>query len=518
MIRRVILSGVEAREELARGAEFLAKAVRSTLGPYGQNWFLDKKDSVTNDGVTVAREIQISSCINPQHEGWDCRCAEVQNRGAKAIREAAIKTVDKAGDGTTTATLLAHEIYTAASRQLDKKNVIGAMRSSEVIRKIEEERKEVTEKLVAMATPIETKEELVHSAIVSVADPDLGKLIGETQWELGKEGILIAETTGERFSSVERVHGLRLDNGFSASQIINNQEKQTLEVEQTHTLVTSYSIKDINDWQKIMKVCEKIAPLGVKHLTIFARAWTDETIRFCLENINKGTMKIYPMNAPYTDMNERMKDLVAVFGGSYIDSETRMLEDLQISDVGYAEKVIAYRFTATVTGKPSKEAEERIVKRTEDLEKFMSGSQSEFEKKSLASQIAQLKNGFGIIKVGSPSDMEMRRLFDKCEDAVNAVRAAFQEGTVKGAGLAFKEIAEGLPDTYILKRPIMALNEQIMSSAPKDFKVEDWVRDPVKVLRVALEQACVAASTFATAGGVSTEEFPRQINEILGKK
>ena len=135
----------------------------------------------------------------------------------------------------------------------------------------------------------------------------------------------------------------------------------------------------------------------------------------------------------------------------------------------------------------------------------------------MAARISQLKNGFGIVRVGSPSDIERQRLLDKAEDAVHGVRAAFQEGTVKGGGLAFKEIADALPDAYLLKRPLCSLYEQIMSTAPEGFVIEDWVRDPVKVLRIALENACVVASAFARAGGVITEEFPKPLDELFTK-
>lgn len=498
MKKRIILTGVEARSKLAIGAKKLADAVGSTFGPFGQNFFLDKKNTITNDGVTVAREIQLPD--------------EVENRGAAAIREAAIKVVEEVGDGTSTAAMLTHSIYDTASRYLAKDGVIGKKTPAEIIKQIEAERIEITDKLVASATPIETEEQLIASATVSTESEELGKIIGSAQWAVGKDGYLLAEETAERVSSVEYVKGIRIDNGFGTSQIVNNQEKQTLDIEDTKVILTSYTMKDL---RPVEKVINQLVKSGVRTITIIARAWTEEGIKVCLENINNAAVKIYPLNAPYYDMQERFKDLSAVTGAKFFDSEASTLEDAQLSDVGFAKKIVARRFDAIITGKDDDETLKNIDVRVTEIQAKYEGSQSDFEKKGLSERIAQLKNGFGIVKVGSPSDMERRRLFDKAEDAVNAVRAAFQEGTVKGAGLAYKEIADTLPDTYLLKRALCVPYEQIMSSAPEGFVVEDWVRDPLKVLRVVLEKACATASSFASAGGVVTEEFPKSLDALF---
>lgn len=498
MIRRVIASGIPARTKLAAGAKFLADAVGGTFGPFGENWFLDKKNTITNDGVTVAREIQLPD--------------EIENRGAAAIREASVKTVEEVGDGTSSSAMLAYAIYDTASRLLAKEGVIGKKTSAEVVQQIERERIEVTDKLIAMSTPIETKEQLIASATVSTESPELGKLIGSAQWDLGEDGYLLAEETAERTSSVENVRGIRIDNGFGTSQIVNNQEKQTLEVDDTKVILTSYTLSNLKPVENIIN---QLVKSGIRTITIIARAWTEEGIKVCLENINGGTVKIYPLNAPYVDMQERFKDLAAVTGAKFFDSESTALQDMQLSDVGFAKRIVARRFDAIITG--TDDTTDRINARVSELMDKRAGSQSDFEKKNLVERAAQLQNGFGIIKVGSPSDMERKRLFDKAEDAVNAVRAAFQEGTVKGGGLAFKEISDSLPDTYLLKRPLCALYEQIISTAPEGFVIEDWVRDSTKVLRIALEKACAAAGSFASAGGVVTQAFPKQLDELLGR-
>ena len=501
-IRKIIAIGVEARNKLTKGAQILAEAVSSTLGPYGANFFLEKGHRPTNDGVKIAREMSLTD--------------EVENLGMFALREAAIKTNDEVGDGTTTAITLAWSIYKEASRFLSKDGVVGKKTPAELVKQIEKERKEITEKLKEQSVTITTKEELINSARVAVEDRDLGDLIGSAQWELGKDGLLLAEETAERESSVERVKGIRIDNGFGTSQLVNNVEKQTLEVDDTKILLTTITIKDIvNDWQKVGRLVESAAKSGSSRVTIIARAWSDDTIRACLENINKGAVKIYPISAPYTDMQERMKDLQAVLGGEFYDSENSTLDDLRVDGLGQAQKVVARRYDAIFTGKNDVLTQARIQKRVAELKEKLTGSASEFEKKSIQERIAQLENGFSLVKVGSPSDMERKRLYDKAEDAVNAVRAAFQEGTVKGAGLAFKEISESLPDDYLLKRPLLSIYEQIKSSAPSDFVIEDWVRDPAMVLRVALEKACAAAASFATAGGAIVQEEPKPLDMLL---
>lgn len=501
-MRKIMFVGAEAREKLVEGAKLLADAVISTLGPYGQNFFLDKKNAITNDGVTVARAIELTD--------------EVNHRGAVALREAASKTNDIAGDGTTTATLLAYKIYMAVSPLLGKANVIGKRRPAEVIKQIEKERIEVTDKLIAMATPITTREQLIESATVSVEDKELGALIGEAQWKLGANGFLLVEDTAERTSSVEFVKGLRIDNGFGTSSLVNKPERGTLEVEKSSILITSLTMKDPADFNILVeKVLEPARKSGVREIVVVARAWTDATVKLCMANIESGAIKIYPLSAPYVNMTERMKDLAAVTGARFYDSEHSNFDDMMLSGLGEVTRVVAKRMEACITGNNDAKTEERVNERVEELQKELSGEVSEFAKKQLEERIAQLQNGFAIVKVGSPSDMERNRLMDKCTDAVSAVRAAFQEGTVPGAGLAYKTIAEDLPDDYVLKRPLMSLNEQIMSSAPADFVIEPWVRDPLKVMRVALEQACIAASSFATAGGVITEEKPKPLDELL---
>lgn len=487
---KIVKKGSVARNELIKGADFLADSVKSTLGPFGANWFLEKGDKITNDGVTVAKEIELED--------------EIQNRGVSALRKASIKTNDEVGDGTTTAIVLAQAILKEAIRSLgdESKGVVGKKTPAEVMSQIKIECNEIVDKLKSMADEVKSKEQLIESARVSVKDVELANLIGSTQWELGKDGIIIAEETNNLDCSIEKVNGIRIDNGFGTAMIISNQEKQSLEAFDTRVLMTNNTFHDFN---KIKHLFEALGKNKENKLVIIGRAFTSECIQICMENIKNGVY-LYPINAPFTDQDEVMKDMAAVLGGVYYNFEDRNLEDIMLSDLGYAKKVIATRYSAIITGN------ETPTKRIEELNEMLKGEKSEFMKKGIQQRIAQLTNGFAILKVGANSEIERSYKKDKADDCVNAVRSALQEGVVDGAGLAFKQISDSLPDTYILKRPLLSIYEQIMYSAPKGFEIESWVKDPVKVLRIALQNACSVAGTFSTALGATATARPKQHN------
>src|SRR3990167_5242113 len=415
-VNRIVLKGSEARNKLAKGAKFLSDSLRLTLGPYGQNFFLDKGNKVTNDGVKIANEIVLKD--------------EVENRGVIALREAARKTNDQVGDGTTTAVILAQEIYDVISRKLsdDEKGKLGGVPPVSLVAQIEKERVEVTEKLVAMREEITSLETLTHSAIVAVEDEDLGHLIAQAQWDLGKDGIVIAEETIAHSCGVERVNGIRIDNGLGMTNVINNLEKQSLELSGVHVVLTSHTIKNLVPLEKVIK---QLIKAGTRGIVIVARAFTSDAIQDCSKNTNDPNLvNLYPINAPYVDQAEIMRDLQAILGGKYIHNEDMPLEDIQVSDVGFIKKISAERYNAVFIGEDSPEAKERISARVKDLTEKLKGDVSDFIKRNLQQRMAQLRDGFALLKVGSISELERKRLFDKCEDATQAVRAAFQEGVV----------------------------------------------------------------------------------------
>lgn len=497
------MNGVEARQKVFAGADFLADTVKLTLGPNGQNAILEKGLRVTNDGKTIASEIVLED--------------EIENLGVRLLREATDKTCQQVGDATTTATIIAQSIMREAFKKLPKGDGTfgSAMTSVEVVNKIEEERIEITEKLIAMSTPVTTVEQLIDSATVSVEDRTLGELIGRAQFELGADGIIIAEDSLGRDHEIERVNGISVDNGFGTSLVMNNAEKQVLEVNDVRVILTNHTLQDL---KPVSGILEQLVKNGDKNVVIMARGFTNEAIATCMSNINtEGAPNIYPMNAPYENQTEIMKDLAAVLGGKFINSEERNLEPMTLADVGLAGRLVSGRYDAKISGIENEYTRKLIDVRLEEIKNTLAGTVNDFEKNNLQKRIAQLTNGFSIIKVGGASKIEQKYKRDKVDDAVMAVRAAYQEGTVFGAGLAFKKIAETLPDDYILKAAICAPYEQIRSTSPADFVIPDWVRDPTKVMRVALENACSVAGIISTVGIAIASAQPKELDQMLRK-
>ena len=486
--------GNEARDKAIKGAGYIAGAVSKTLGPFGLNALMEKGNKITNDGYLISQ--QLCPTIKDEFE----------RRGALVAHEASAKTNDMVGDATTSSWALTYAIINEAIRYLpSEKSLVGKKTPSQVSKMIQEGRKEVVEKLQASATPIKDKETLIKSALVSVEDEELAQLLGETQWNLGPDGIILAEEVNDTKCSVEIVKGIRIDNGFSNSTIINNPEKGSFEISDASIILTNYTI-GVEELTKLQKnIINPLIAQKQTKLVIMARAFTSDAIKLCMETVQAG-FGLYPINAPYTDQAEIMRDLQAIVGGRYIDQEESKLEDMYITDVGFCTSLTARRFDAVITGQDNEQAKERIEKRLEVLRAKLTGAQSDFEKKSLETRIAQFINGFAILKVGAHSLVNRKRLKDKCDDGVNAVRLALKGGTVKGAGVAFKEISDSLDDSNILKRPIRVIYEQITGSAPEGWVIEEWVRDPLIVLETALTNACDVASTFATTNIIITEE------------
>jgi len=491
---QISITGIQARDKALKGAKYVAQAVKSTIGPFGMNALIEKGDRSTNDGYLISQNL----CPTIKDE--------FEKRGAVVGHQASARTNDIVGDATSSAWALEDAICDEALRYLPTEKSLVAKKSyAEVDKMIQNGKNEVLLKLKELTTPIESKESLIKSALVSVEDEKLAELLGSTQWELGESGMITVEEVNDTECSIERVKGIRIDNGFSNSVIINNYEKQSFEISDTNIILTNYTIgveqiTALND-----SIIQPLLAQKRTKLVIMARAFTAEAIQLCIDTTKTG-FGIYPVNAPYTDQAETMRDLEAIVGGRYIDSEEAKLEDMYLSDVGYCKSLTARRFDAIITGVDNDKTAEKICNRVEILKKKHSGSQSEFEKKNLETRIAQFTNGFAILKVGAQSTVNRKRIKDKCDDAVNAVRLALKGGTVRGAGIALKEVSESLDDTNILKRPICVIHDQIMSSAPEGWEVEDWVRDPYLVIECALTNACDVASTLIRTNIIVAEE------------
>lgn len=485
---------VQARDKAIAGMTYVAEAIRSTIGPFGLNFLIEKGNKITNDGFIISSEL----CPTLEDE--------FERRGALVAHEASSKTNDMVGDFTSGAWALTEAITKEAVRFLPTKDSIKAQKTpSEIIQMIRNSREKVLVKLESMATPITTKEELIKSAMVSVEDENIANMLGDMQWQLGPEGRIVAEEVNDSESSIERVQGIRLDNGFSTSYMINDPEKHSLELSDISILLTNYviDVKELNDLKtSIFNPLIAQKKLGI---VLIGRAFTSEAIKLCMSSLETG-FAIFPVNAPYVNQAEIMRDIEAVVGGKYIDNEQKKLEDIYISDIGFTKRFMAKIGEGIVTGVDNEESQARVLKRVEVLKEKLKGEKSDFGKRMLGERIAQLSNGFAILKVGSYSVTNRKRLKDKCDDAVSAVRLARKGGTVPGAGLAFLQISDSLPEGDILKRPLLCIYTQIITSAPEDWVIPDWVRDPFLVLKCGLENACDFAGTFATVNGIITEE------------
>lgn len=497
---KIVVTGATARNRVIKGANFLVDCVKQTLGPWGSNGAIEKGNRITNDGVTIASEIELED--------------EIEQRGLSILREACFKTVHIVGDGTTSALVLAQAVLQEAVRYLPKAGLIKSkMTTADLTKKIDTECKEIIAKLVQMATPIESEEQLIASALVSVEDKELADLIGKTQFALGKEGVIIAEETQLSECTVDRINGIRIDNGLAIPGMMNNLEKQCVDLaDGIKVIITNHTFHGLED---ILKTMNAITAQGISKLVLIGRGFSDRAVKQIYDNLKAG-FTIIPVSAPYVDQAEVMKDLAALLGGRFIDCEQTDQEDIMASDCGYTTRFIGRRYDAIFAGDSKDEkAMARIAVRINELEDQVKGEPSDFERRNIEARLAQLKNGFGLLRVGADSDVARKYKKDKADDAVSAVRAAFQEGVVPGAGLALKLISDELPDTYILKKPICAIYEQIKSTAPEGFEVPDWVKDPVKVQRIVLEKACSVAATLATISTViaTRKEKPRYVVE-----
>lgn len=503
--RKIHLIDVKARLKMIAGLDRLADAVKLTLGPGGRNFasgVVGGSIDISNDGVSLAKMI----------EGND----EFEDVGVRAVREAATKTNEKAGDGTTTAVVLTQAIVHSLGFGKDSlgKNPVTV---SEQVRK---ESEEVVKKLQEMATPVTSREHLINIAKVSVENEELAKLIGGAQWDVGKEGTVMAEEHNDVKDVVEFTYGVRIDNGLGAGVFMNNLAKQALYLEGAPIIITNNNFNTDDEVRKLNKVFDKMIKRGDKCVVLIGRAFDVTAIGLCKTNVDnyfagKGGFPIYPVNAPYENMDEMMEDLAAATGANYIDINKRTLKDVDLHDVGVAAKVFVKRYEGIITG-PAKGVDliidEKVNKRIERIRENMTGSSSEFEKRKLESRLAQLSVGTAMIKVGAETEQERKYKKDKVDDAVNAVKAAMQEGVIPGGGMALMAIGKAMAEKgALIGKAIQAPYEQIKenSGGGADYAIEEWVEDPLKVVRTAFEKASSIARSLVTTEIVVNTEWEK---------
>lgn len=418
-----ILQGREAQEKLMAGLSAVADAVKTTIGPRGRNVVYDKgygAPMITNDGVSIAREITLAD--------------KFENMGAEIIKEVASKTNDSAGDGTTTATVLTQAI----AMEGIKRTGMGA--NGLLVRLgIEAAVADVVAELRAVATPIKDKEEVKQVATISAESAEIGAIIASTIETVGKDGVVTVEESQTFGVTSEVVEGMEFDKGYISSYLITNQERMEAQYSNASILVTDKKISAIKD---ILPLVEKLAQTGKKELVIIAEDVDGEALATFVVNKVRGIFSVLPIKAPgFGDRKKEMlADIAAVVGATVVSEELGMaLDSVDLSVLGKAGKVISTKDKTTIVdGKGSKEAiEARISSARMALEKA-----AKYDKEHIEKRIARLASGVAVIRVGAATETEMKYLKLKIEDAVNATKAAIEEGIVPGGGVALAKASE----------------------------------------------------------------------------
>lgn len=509
--------GDDARQKLLNGVEKLAKAVKITLGPKGRNVVLDKKYGsplVTNDGVTIAKEIELPD--------------PYENMGAQMVKEVSTKTNDVAGDGTTTAAVLAEAIIKEGLRNL----TAGAnpMRLKVGIEKAVARIKEVLEDMAISVG--DSKEKIAQVATISAQDENVGKLIAEIMEMVGSDGVISVEESQAMGLEKEVVEGMQFDNGYLSAYFVTDPARMEAAYDDAHILITDKKISSVQD---ILPLLEKVAQTGRKELVIIAEDVEGEALATLVLNKLRGVFNILAIKAPaFGDRRKEMlKDIAILTGGTVISEEVGLkLESAELSHLGQARRVVADKeHTIIVEGKGDKK---EIDARIEEIKVLISKSDSEFDKEKLAERLAKLGGGVGVIKVGAATEVELKEKKLRIEDALNATRSAVEEGIVPGGGVALllaSKALEGMKGDdddettgiHIIKNVLSAPLRQIAENAGKDGAViidkvlnekegvgydaakdryvnmvEEGIIDPKKVVRSAIENAASVAAIFLT--------------------
>ncbi len=516
----------EIRRALLRGVEKLSNAVKVTLGPRGRNVVIEKKFGsplITKDGVTVAKEIELED--------------KFENMGAQMVKEVASKTSDAAGDGTTTATILAEAIY----REGLKVVTAGANPMS-VKRGIEKAVEMVVEELKKMAKKIEDKREIEQVATISANnDKEIGKLIADAMDKVTKDGVITVEEAKSMETTLELVEGLQFDRGYLSPYFITDAEKMEAVLEDPYILIFE---KKINNMKELLPILEKIAQTG-KPLLIIAEDVEGEALATLVVNKIRGVLKVCAVKAPgYGERRKAMmEDIAIVTGGKFISEDLGIkLENVELSDLGRAKLVRVDKENTTIIDGMGDKAQ--IEARKEQIKKQIEETKSDWDREKLQERLAKIVGGVAVINVGAATETEMKEKKARVEDALHATRAAVEEGIVPGGGVAYiraidkiKNIRSSDPDEKIgvdiIKKVLEIPLRQLASNAGIDgsivvekvkemeqnqgfnvltLKYEDMlaagVIDPVKVSRIALQNAASIASLLVTteAGVVEIPE------------
>ncbi|HLD96632.1 MAG TPA: chaperonin GroEL [Patescibacteria group bacterium] len=412
-----IVYAEEAREKMKVGIDKLARAVVTTLGPKGRNVALDKKwgaPNVVHDGVTVAKEIELEDPF--------------ENMGAQLVQEAASKTNDVAGDGTTTATLLAQQIVTEGM-----KAIAAGANPMLLKRGIEEAASLVVDQVKKMAKPIKTKEEKAQIATISAQDQTIGTMIAEAFEKVGDDGVVTVEEGKGMETSVEYKDGMVLDKGYASPYFITDPERLEAVVENPHILVTDAKLSSMNDLLPLLEGVVKVS----KDLVFISDDIDGEALATLIVNKLRGTINVIAIKAPgFGDRRKEMlQDIAVLTGANFISEETgRKLDSVTVEDLGSADRVIAGKEESLIIGGHGRKGE--IADRVESLKKQIEKITSDYDKEKLEERLAKLSGGVAVVSVGAATEVEMKEKKHRVTDAYEATRAALEEGVVVGGGVA----------------------------------------------------------------------------------
>ena len=516
---------IKAREELKNGVDALADAVKVTLGPKGRNVIIEKKfgaPHITKDGVTVAREIELEDPF--------------QNMGAQLVKEVASKTGDQAGDGTTTATVLAQAIV-----NVGLKNVAAGANPMDLKRGIDKAVSCVVESLKGMSQEVDDDISKIENVarISANNDEEIGRLIAEAMEKVKKEGVITVEEAKGTETSVDIVEGMEFDRGYISPYFVTNSEKMECEMDSPYILLYDKKISNLKD---MLPVLEQVAQSG-RPLLIIAEDVDNEALATLVVNRLRGSLKICAVKAPgFGDRRKEMLEDIAILTGGTVVSEVKgmQLSQTTVNELGTAEKVTVNKdHTIIVNGAGSKEA---IAERVNQIKAQIESTTSTYDKEKLQERLAKLAGGVAVLYIGAPSEVEMKEKKDRVDDALSATRAAIAEGIVPGGGVAYMRCLAKLDELkgvnddentgiQIIRRAIEEPLRQIVENAGVEGAVivqkvkegtgdfgynartgefehffETGVIDPTKVTRVALENAASIAGMFLTTECVIADQ------------
>ena len=529
-----ILFDENARKALKKGIDKLADAVRMTLGPRGRAVVIEKgygAPQVTFDGVTVAKEIELKD--------------KYENLGAEFIKQAADKTNDSVGDGTTTSVVLAHAMIEEGERFIRA----GGFNVIQLAEELRRGGDIIIKKLEEQSEAINDNKKIKEVATLSAKDKDVGKLIADVMDKVGKEGVVTVEDSNAVGNSFEIVEGLKFDRGYVSQYMITNPEKMEAVLEDPYIMVTDKKISAVGEF---LPVLEKVIQSGKKELVIIADEIEGEALATLVVNKLRGIFNVLAVKAPgFGDRRkELLEDISIVTGAEFISEELgKKLENINVSDLGRAHRVVATKDNTTIVG--GKGDSRAIENRISQLKSQIKKSESGFDKEKLEERLGKLSGGVAVIKIGAPTEAAQKELKQRVDDAVAATRAAMEEGIVPGGGIALfnivykdfslhevkKEIAEALTAIFkrALKAPITAIIENSGGSSSEilgklenrgpnelwhgfnaaangiDNLKEAGIIDPLKVVKTAFLNAVSVASNYLTIGA-AIADLPEKKN------